>query len=186
MDLLARDVGCHLSTFSLHLKKVGLNKLSALEPAKPPNRYERASAGSLLHLDIKKLGRFWKAGHRVTGVHKGHTSAGAGWAFVHICIDDHSRVSYAEMLPDERKESVVGFFQRAKAYYEALGIQIEQVMADNGLGYRSKLFNRQLEASGIRHLYTRPYTPRTNGRLSASSRRRLECGPMVFAIDPHT
>lgn len=163
MDRIARDVGCHLSTVSLHLKKMGLNKLSALEPAKPANRYERAYAGSLLHLDIKKLARFWRAGHRITGIRKGG-SFGAGWEFVHICIDDHSRVSYAEILPDERKESVVGFFTRAKAYYESLGIQIEQVMTDNGSAYRSKLFNRLLEASGIRHLYTRPYTPRTNGK----------------------
>lgn len=164
MDRIARDVGCHLSTVSLHLKKMGLNKLSALEPAKPANRYERAYAGSLVHLDIKKLGRFWKAGHRVTGVRKGKPSAGAGWEFVHICIDDHSRISYAEILEDERKESVIGFFQRAKAYYESFGIRIEQVMTDNGPGYRSKLFNRLLYAMNITHIFTRPYTPRTNGK----------------------
>lgn len=164
MDRIARDLGCHLSTVALHLKKMGLNKLSALEPAKPPNRYERAYAGSLVHLDIKKLGRFRKAGHRVTGVRNGKPSKGAGWEFVHICIDDHSRLSYAEILPDERKESVIGFFRRAKAYYESLGIRVEQVMTDNGPGYRSKLFSRLLAACGIRHLFTRPYTPRTNGK----------------------
>ena len=164
MDRIAREVGCHLSTVSLHLKKMGLNKLSALEPAKPANRYERAYAGSLLHLDIKKLGRFYKVGHRITGSRIGNRSSGAGWEFVHICIDDHSRISYAEILEDERKERVIGFFKRAKAYYESFGIHIEQVMTDNGSAYRSKLFNRLLEACNIRHLFTRPYTPRTNGK----------------------
>ena len=163
MYRIARDVGCHPSTVSLHLKRMGMNKLSALEPAKPANRYERAYVGSLVHLDIKKLGRFWRAGHRVTGSRKG-TSIGAGWEFVHICIDDHSRISYAEILADERKESVIGFFQRAKDYYESLGIRIEQVMTDNGSAYRSKLFNRLLDAMNISHLFTRPYTPRTNGK----------------------
>lgn len=164
MDRIAREVGCHITTVSLHLRKMGLNKLSALEPAKPANRYERSHAGSLLHLDIKKLGRFRHAGHRVTGIRQGKPSRGIGWEFVHICIDDHSRVSYAEILPDERKESVIEFFRRAKTYYESLGIRIEQVMTDNGPGYRSKLFSRLLEACGIRHLFTRPYTPRTNGK----------------------
>lgn len=163
MDRIARAVGCHLSTVSLQLRKMGLNKLSALEPAKPANRYERCHAGSLLHLDIKKLGRFRRAGHRVTG-NRQIASSGAGWEFVHVCIDDHSRVSYVEILPDERKESVVGFFRRAKAYYETLGIRIEQVMTDNGPGYRSRLFERLLQAAGIHHLFTRPYTPRTNGK----------------------
>jgi transposase InsO family protein len=163
MHRIAREVGCHLSTVSLRLKRMGLNRLAALEPAKPPNRYERAYAGSLVHLDIKKLGRFWRAGHRVTGSRRG-TSVGAGWEFVHICIDDHSRISYAEILPNERKENVVGFFRRANAYYASWGIQIEQVMTDNGPGYKSKLFNRLLDAMDITHIFTRPYTPRTNGK----------------------
>lgn len=164
MDRIAQEVGCHPSTVSLHLKKMGLNKLSVLEPARPANRYERAYAGSLVHLDIKKLARFRHAGHRVTGVRKGKPSQGVGWEFVHVCIDDHSRVSYVEILPDERKESVIGFFQRAKSYYASLGVQIEQVMTDNGPGYRSKLFKQVLARCGIRHLFTRPYTPRTNGK----------------------
>lgn len=164
MARIARDVGCDLSTVALHLKKLGLNKLSALEPAQPAMRYERDTPGSLLHLDIKKLARFRHVGHRMTGVRKGKPSAGAGWEFVHICIDDNSRVSYAEILPDERKESVIHFFRSAKAYYESLGVHIEQVMTDNGPGYRSKQFNRLLDSLKIHHLFTRPYTPKTNGK----------------------
>ncbi len=110
---------------SSHRRRLGLNKRSALAPAKPNNRYERSYPGSLLHLDSKKLRRFCK----------GKPSAGAGWEYIHICIDAHSRLSYAEILPDERKERVTAFFKSVKAYYESMGIQIEQVMTDYGSGY---------------------------------------------------
>lgn len=164
MRRIADEAGCSESVVSLYLKRLGLNRLSALEPKPPANRYERTSAGSLVHFDIKKLARFRYAGHRVTGFRKGKPSAGVGWEYVHICIDDHSRISYAEILPDERKESVIRFFRHAKAYYESLGVRIEQIMTDNGSGYRSKLFRRLLDSLEIRHLFTRPYTPRTNGK----------------------
>lgn len=163
MDRIAREVGCRLSTVSLHLRRMGLNKLSSLEPKTPPRRYERTEAGSLVHLDIKKLGRFWRPGHRITG-RRQKRSEGAGWDFLHVCIDDYSRVSYVEILPDERKESVIAFFTRARAYFRELGIEIQQVMTDNGSGYRSKLFRRLLDAFEIGHIFTRPYTPRTNGK----------------------
>ena len=143
----------------------------------------------MLHLDIKKLGRFLRPGHRVTGARRGHTSRGVGWDFVHVCIDDHSRVSYVEILPDERKESVVAFFQRAKAYYESLGVRVEQVMTDNGSAYRSRLFNRLLDASGIRHLFTRPLHPVHEGQggtLYPDRPARVGLRPSLSHIAPES
>jgi transposase InsO family protein len=137
--------------------------LKDLEPAPPVVRYERSKPGELVHLDTKKLARIERVGHRIHG-DRARSVEGAGWEFLHVCVDDATRVSYAEVLPDERKESCAGFLHRAAAWFVAKGVRLERVMTDNGSGYRSKLFRRVIDALGARHIFTKPYTPRTNGK----------------------
>jgi transposase InsO family protein len=162
---IAGETGISKATVSRVLRRLGLNRLRDLEPAEPVRRYERDRPGELIHIDIKKLGRFDRAGHRVTGDRSGpNKSRGAGWEFVHICIDDASRVAYAEIGKDERKESAVAFLQAAVGYYAKLGVTVERVMTDNGSCYQSRAFARACQRLGLKHLRTRPYTPKTNGK----------------------
>jgi transposase InsO family protein len=172
---IAMTLGMALSTVQGILTRIGLGKLSRLEPPEPPNRYERGRAGELLHIDVKKLGRIGKgAGHRVTGNRgKGQRSRGAGWEFVHICIDDATRLAYVELLSDEKATTCIGFLRRALRFYAARGIQVERLMTDNGSAYRSKLHAIACRALGIRHLRTRPYRPRTNGKAERFIRTLL-------------
>lgn len=151
------------STVGDWLRRLGLGKLKALEPKEPVIRYERKRPGELLHVDTKKLGRIQGVGHRIHG-NRRRRARGVGWEFLHVCIDDHSRVAYVEVLPDERAITVTAFVRRACAWFHALGVTVEGIMTDNGSGYRSKLFARLLSDLGVRHLFTRPYTPKTNGK----------------------
>jgi transposase InsO family protein len=163
-----------LSTVSAVLKRAGLGKLSRLSPPEPPNRYERSRPGELIHVDVKKLGRILKPGHRVTGKRSklttrvgsltGRPVGLAGWEFVHIAIDDHSRLAYAEVLANERGETAVGFLRRAHSFFAGHGIKVERVMTDNGSPYVSKVHAIACRELGIRHLRTQPYRPRTNGK----------------------
>src|SRR5229473_4141031 len=138
---IAADLKISPATVSRILRRLGLNKLSALEPAEPVRRYEREHPGELIHIDIKKLGKFSEIGHRITGDRKGQSnSRGVGWEFVHVCIDDASRVAFSQIKPDERKRSAVAFLKAAVAYYASLGITVERVMTDNGSCYRSRAF----------------------------------------------
>jgi transposase-like protein len=165
-----------LSTVSAVLLRIGLGKLSRLEPPEPPNRYERQRAGELLHIDVKKLGRIGDrgAGHRVTGNRgKGQRSRGAGWEFVHVCVDDATRLAYVEVLPDEKGRTAVGFLGRAIAFYRRHGITVERVMTDNGSAYRSTTHAIACRAIGVRHLRTQPYRPRTNGKAERFIRTLL-------------
>jgi len=127
-------------------------------------RYERSAPGEMIHLDIKKLGRFDRAGHRATGDRQAGRSYRAGWDFLHVCVDDASRLAYTEILSSERKEDTTAFLQRALAWLGRHGVNVERVMTDNGSAYRSKLFAKALQTAGARHVRTRPYTPRTNGK----------------------
>jgi transposase InsO family protein len=162
---IAACVGVSAATVSRVLKRLGLNKLRALEPAEPPRRYERQRPGEMIHIDIKKLGKFDQIGHRITGDRKGQSNArGVGWEFVHVCIDDASRIAFSQIKPDERKRSAVAFLKAAVAYYASLGIKIERVMTDNGSCYRSSTFGNACRRLGLMHIRTRPYTPRTNGK----------------------
>lgn len=161
--LIGLQLGLARSTVSAVLSRRGLGPQSALEPPRPPCRYERRRPGDLLHLDIKKLGRFWHPGHRVTGDRLGRNS-GAGWEFVHVAIDDHSRIAYAEILSDERGATCVAFLKRALAWFANHGITVRQLLTDNGTGYRSHRFRHACQASGLRHLRTKPRTPQTNGK----------------------
>ena len=162
-DQIAKEVGVSPATVSRILKKLGLNKLKALEPAEPVRRYEREHPGELIHIDIKKLGRFDKVGHRATGV-RGPQSRGAGWEYVHVCIDDASRVAFTQIMPNERKDSAVAFLNAAIAYYASLGVTVQRVMTDNGSCYRSRVFRDACKHLGLKHIRTRPYTPKTNGK----------------------
>ena len=162
---IAAEVGVSPATVSRVLRRLGLNKLSALEPAEPIRRYQRERPGELIHIDIKKLGRFERPGHRVTGDRTGQSNTrGIGWEFVHVCIDDRSRVAFSQILPDERKDSAVAFLKAAVAYYQSLGITVERVMTDNGSCYISEDFAKACKKLGLRHIRTKPYTPKTNGK----------------------
>lgn len=134
-----------------------------LEPPAPVVRYERATPGELLHLDIKKLGRILRVGHRITG-QRLETHQGAGWEHVHVAIDDASRVAYSQVLPDEEALSASAFLRAAVAYYAGLGVTVKEIMTDNGSCYRSTDFAQTCRELGLRHHFTRPYTPRTNGK----------------------
>jgi transposase InsO family protein len=129
-------------------------------------RYERATPGELIHIDIKKLGRFDQVGHRMTGDRRAGESRGAGWEFVHVSIDDASRVAFSQILPNERKESAVAFLKAAVAYYASLGVDVARVMTDNGSAYRSKAFRKACASLGLKHIFTKPYTPRTKAMTS--------------------
>jgi transposase InsO family protein len=161
---IALELRLSPATVSRILKRLGLNKLSTLQPPAPVRRYERERPGELIHIDIKKLGRFARAGHRATGRRQGCRSQGAGWEFVHVAIDDHSRIAFAKVMPSEKKRCAVAFLKAALAYYESLGIRVERVMTDNGSCYKSFAFRRACQRFGLRHIRTRPYTPRTNGK----------------------
>ena len=174
---IAECLGMALSTVSRWLKRIGLGKLSRLEPPEPPNRYERKRPGELVHLDVKKLGRIVVPGHRVTGNKRvradrvwirdkrGLRKRGtAGWEFVHVCVDDATRLAYAEVLEDERGATAAGFLRRAVQWFGSLGIAVERVISDNGACYRAQAHRQACRELGLRPLFTRPYRPRTNGK----------------------
>ena len=166
---IAMTVGSSAATVSRVLRRLGISKMKALEPAEPVRRYQREHPGELIHIDIKKLGRFERIGHRITGdrAHRSDRhgrSKRAGWEFVHVCIDDASRIAFSQILPDEKKESAVAFLHAAIAYYAGLGVTVTRVMTDNGSCYRSRAFRQACKALGLRHIRTRPYTPKTNGK----------------------
>jgi transposase InsO family protein len=159
-----------LSTVSAVLKRIGLGKRSRLSPPEPANRYERKRPGELVHLDIKKLGRIAGAGHRVTGRRDFHERRGKlrtgalGWEFVHVAVDDATRLAFVEVPTDERGVTAAGFLSRAVSWFASLGIAVERVLSDNGACYRSEVHALTLQELRIRHLFTRPYRPRTNGK----------------------
>jgi len=160
---IARQSGLSKATISRLLARHGLSKLSALEPAKPIVRYQRQHPGELLHMDIKKLARIERIGHRMTGNPQDH-SRGAGYEYVHVAIDDASRIAFAQILPDETHHSVRRFLYNALHHFASLGIRVRRLMTDNGPAYRSRYVASDLRKLEIRHLFTRPYTPRTNGK----------------------
>ena len=160
---IARRLGVARSTVGAVLQRVGLNRLSALTPSMPARRYERAHPGELLHVDIKPLARIVRIGHRIHGDRRTRVK-GAGTEYVHVCIDDASRVAYVERLATLAQHDAVGFVERAVTWFAAHGVQAQRVMTDNGSAYVSLAFARMCGRLGLRHLRTRPYTPRTNGK----------------------
>jgi transposase InsO family protein len=160
---IARRLRMPRSTVSAVLRRLGLPRLRNLDPKPKPRRYERKRAGELLHLDTKKLGKIKGIGHRIHGDRRTRVR-GIGWEFAHVCVDDHSRVGRVEILADEKAATVTACFRRTVGWFRKRGIRIECVLTDNGPGYRSKLFAAACAELDIRHLFTRPYTPRTNGK----------------------
>jgi transposase InsO family protein len=170
---IAECLGMAQSTVSAVLARIGLGRLSRLEPPEPIRRYERQRPGELIHIDVKKLVRIRKgAGHRVTGK-RTRQAEGVGWERVHVCVDDATRLAYVEVLPDEKALTAIGFLKRAIAFYAAHGIEVERLMTDNGPAYVSIAHALACKALGIRHLRTRPYRPQTNGKAERFIRTML-------------
>ena len=154
-----------LSTVGLVLRRAGLGRLGALDPKPIIIRYQREKPGELIHIDIKKLGRIDGIGHRITGDRTGQSNRrGTGWEYVHVAVDDASRLAYTELLPTERKDSAVAFTARAIDWFAEHRVIVERIMTDNGSAYKSFAFRDLLAERGIKHKRTRPYTPRTNGK----------------------
>ena len=165
MDRIAQEAGLSRATVGRVLARHGVNRWRDLEPVEPVLRYERAAPGELIHIDIKKLGKFTRTGHRVTGDRSGQSkSPGISWEFVTVCIDGHSRLGFSQVLASERKEDAVAFLRAAVAWYRKLGIMPERVMTNNGSCYRSKLFKAACAELGLKQIRTKPYTPKTNGK----------------------
>ncbi len=192
---IAKRLRIPRSTVARVLKRHGLARLKYLDPPTPIRRYEKHRPGELIHLDVKKLGRFRVAGHRVTGV-RNDLSAGCGWEFVHVCLDDFTRLAYVEILPDEKGATCVAFLRRAVAWFAGYGVRVLRVMTDNGSGYVAKDFAAAVAAIRAKHIRTRPYTPRTNGKAerfiqtmlrewayvrpyTSSTRRRVALAPWL-------
>jgi transposase InsO family protein len=160
---IARRLGMARSTVSAVLKRLGLERLSKLDPKPEVKRYERERSGELLHFDTKRLGKIKGIGHRIHGDRRTR-SRGIGWEFVHVCVDDASRTSYAEIHPDERGDTAEAFLRRAVRWFQKRGIRIDELLTDNGSCYVSRRFNDALDELGIKHRYTRAYRPQTNGK----------------------
>jgi transposase InsO family protein len=169
---IAERLEMPLSTVSTILARIGLGRLSRLEPPEPPNRYQRERPGELVHIDVKKLGRIGRPGHRVNGDRRTR-SRGIGWEYVHVCVDDATRLAYVEVLDDEKAVTAVGFLRRAVAHFGDHGVRVERVMTDNGSCYRAIVHALACRGLGIRHLRTRPYRPRTNGKAERFIRTML-------------
>ena len=181
---IAETLGMATSTVSAVLKRIGLGRLSRLDPPEPVRRYERSRPGELIHIDVKKLGRIGPngPGYRVTGRRKSNRTAldaagrrrrQVGWERVHVCVDDATRLAYVEVLPDERATTAIGFLRRALAFYRSHGIEVERLMTDNGSAYVSTAHALACRALGIRHIRTRPFRPQTNGKAERFIRTML-------------
>jgi transposase InsO family protein len=160
---IAQALGVSISTVSRVLARAGISRLTDLQPLEPVVRYEHATPGDLLHIDIKKLGRIVRPSHRVTG-NRRDSVEGAGWDFVFVAIDDHARVAFTDIHPDERTSSAVRFLRNAVAYYARLGVTVQRLLTDNGSAFRSRDFAAACRELGIKHSFTRPYRPQTNGK----------------------
>ena len=160
---IAFRVGLSSATVARVLAREGLSRLKNLDPKEPVLRYQRDHPGELIHIDIKKLGRIQVVGHRITG-NRRQRARGAGWEFVHVAVDDASRLAYAEVLANERSPTAVAFLRRLVAWYSSHGITVTGIMTDNGSCYVSRRFASACRRLGLRHLRTRPYRPCTNGK----------------------
>jgi transposase InsO family protein len=169
---IARALQLPLSTVVTHVRRIGLARLPALAPPTPVRRYERAYPGELVHLDVKKLGRIGRVGHRIHGDRRTR-ARGIGWEYLHVAIDDYSRLAYAEILPTETGPTTADFLQRATAWFATVGIPVERVLTDNGGCYRSVSFGTTALALGIGQRFTAPYRPQTNGKAERLIRTLL-------------
>jgi transposase-like protein len=171
------------ATVSRVLKRAGLSHMEYIAPAEPVVRYEYAKLGGLIHLDIKRLGRFERVGHRITGDRKRQSnSRGVGWEYVHVCIDDASRIAFTDIYPDEKAVSAIVFLKAAVTYYASLGVTVTRVITDNGSCYKANDFAKACKALGLKHFRTNPISPRPTARPNASSRLPCANGPMLAPI----
>jgi transposase InsO family protein len=161
---IAKAVGVSPATVSRVLRQARLSRIKDIDPPPPARRYERQNPGDMIHLDIKKLNRFNEPGHRITGDRAGGRSVGAGWDYVHVCIDDASRIAFTKIKPDEKAVSAIAFLKAAVAYYHSLGVTVSRVMTDNGSCYKAHTFKDACRKLGLKHIRTKPYTPQTNGK----------------------
>jgi len=160
---IARSLGVSGSTVSRVLTRAGLSRWRDLTPSEPAVRYEHAHAGDLLHIDTKKLGRILKTGHRVTGDRRDSVD-GAGWEFLFVAVDDHARIGFTQMKPDECQDSAIAFLRASVAYFATLGVTVRRILTDNGSAFRAQRFVAECRRLGLQHSYTRPYRPQTNGK----------------------
>ncbi|MGA3068906.1 MAG: IS481 family transposase [Terracidiphilus sp.] len=160
---IARELGLSRATVSRALRRAGMNRLRSLDPPPPVQRYEHKRPGDLIHFDIKRLAHIVRPGHGITGNPRDHVR-GAGYQYLHVAIDDHSRIAFSAILPDQSHRSAIRFFLMARAYFARFGISIRRVLTDNGSCYKQWIFRKTLCDQKIRHRFTRPYTPRTNGK----------------------
>ncbi len=170
---IAETLGMPLSTVGAVLTRHGLGRLPRLQPDEPSNSYERPRPGELVHIDVKKLGKIGRPGHRVNGDRRTR-SRGIGWEYVHVAVDDATRLAYVEVLTDEKAATAVGFLRRALAFFRRYGIRTERVLTDNGPCYRAIVHALACKTLGIRHLRTRPYRPRTNGKAERFIRTLID------------
>ena len=177
---LGAALGRPASTVGKALRRLGLSR-PAREPEPSCARCERARAGELLHVDIKKLSRFWRPGKALLAEERRTLNRGAGWQFLHVAVDDHSRLACAEVLPSERAEHAVAFLRRAARWYAGQGLALEQVMTDNGPAYVSRRWRAACQELGFEHLRTRAYTPRTNGKAERLIGTMLRSWARAFA-----
>ena len=182
-------LGMPLATVHAVLGRIGLGKLSRLDPIEPANRYLRRWPGELLHIDVKKLARIDGVGHAVTGIRQGQKrrkgTKRLGYDYVHVCVDDATRLAHAEVLADERAPTAIAFLRRCVAFYAARGVVVQAVMTDNGSAYRAATWAIACRLLGLRHLRTQPYRPRTNGKAERFIRTLLG-GWAYGAIYGHT
>lgn len=171
--MIAEILRMPLSTVCAVCARIGLGRLPTLDDIGPVNRYERRRAGELLHIDVKKIARIVAPGHRMHG-NRASRRRGAGWEFIHVCVDDATRIAYVEVLDDETGATVSAFLERAVAFFRRRGVRPERVLTDNGTGYRSHVHAAACRALGLRHLRTRPYRPQTNGKAERFIRSMLD------------
>ena len=160
---IAQSLGVSESTVSRVLARAGLSHLRDLVPSEPVVRYEHAHPGDLVHIDTKKLGRIVRTGHRITGNRRDSVD-GAGWEFLFVAVDDHARLAFTQMKPDERRPSAIGFLNTMVKHFAGLGVAVRRILTDNGSAFRSKRFARACARLGLKHSFTRPYRPQTNGK----------------------
>jgi transposase InsO family protein len=160
---IADYLGVSKSTVGRVLRRARLSRLKDLEPIVPVQRYEHDQPGDLIHLDTKKLGRIERLGHRITGDRR-DSSDGAGWEYLFVAVDDHARIGFTELYPDECRDSAVRFLERTIAYFRSLGVNVKRLLTDNGSAFRSHAFAAACRRLNVRHRFTRPYRPQTNGK----------------------
>jgi len=181
---IAASLGVSPSTVGRVLRRAGLSRLRDLQPAEPVARYEHEHPGDLVHIDTKKLGRIERMGHRITG-NRRDTAGGAGWEFLFVAVDDHSRIGFTDLYPDERKASAAQFLRNTVAYFKSLGVHLRCILTDNGSAFHSKPFAAACHSLGLKHRFTRAYRPQTNGKLNASSSLRSGNGHMASHTTIH-